>query len=106
MKVKDRKLKILSFKSPIPNFQYPIQKLAAIGIKVDAQGISRHGFALNVNPDMSYWEGIVGCGLPYPEISLGGLARPKPGMEDVRAEVLKSFGIVFNYQMLGPALDN
>lgn len=38
-------------------------KIAAIGIKVDARGISRHGFALNVNPDMRYWQGIVGCGL-------------------------------------------
>jgi lipoate-protein ligase B len=27
-------------------------KIAAIGVKVDARGISRHGFALNVNPDM------------------------------------------------------
>ena len=44
-----------------------------IGVKVDARGVSRHGFALNVNPDMSYWEGIVGCGLPYPQISLAQL---------------------------------
>jgi lipoate-protein ligase B len=38
-------------------------KIAAIGVKVDARGISQHGFALNVNPDMSYWDGIIGCGL-------------------------------------------
>ncbi|HSB02244.1 MAG TPA: lipoyl(octanoyl) transferase, partial [Anaerolineales bacterium] len=37
-------------------------KIAAIGVKVDARGISRHGFALNVNPDMDYWEGIIACG--------------------------------------------
>jgi lipoyl(octanoyl) transferase len=34
-------------------------KIAAIGVKVDARGISRHGFALNVNPDMEYWDGII-----------------------------------------------
>ncbi|MFN8461566.1 MAG: hypothetical protein U0X93_07335 [Anaerolineales bacterium] len=34
-------------------------KIAAIGVKVDAHGVSRHGFALNVNPDMEYWEGII-----------------------------------------------
>ena len=28
-------------------------KIAAIGVKVDVHGISRHGFALNVNPDMT-----------------------------------------------------
>ena len=38
-------------------------KIAAIGVKVDARGISRHGFALNVNPDMEYWDGIIACGL-------------------------------------------
>src|SRR5574341_454184 len=36
-------------------------KIAAIGVKVDSHGISRHGFALNVAPDMSYWDGIVAC---------------------------------------------
>jgi lipoate-protein ligase B len=30
---------------------------------VDARGISRHGFALNVNPNMSFWESVVPCGL-------------------------------------------
>ena len=34
-------------------------KIAAIGVKVDARGVSRHGFALNVNPDMEYWDGII-----------------------------------------------
>jgi len=40
-----------------------LEKIASIGVKVDSRGISRHGFALNVDPDMSYWEGIVPCGL-------------------------------------------
>ncbi len=39
------------------------QKIASIGVKVDARGISRHGFALNVAPQMEYWQGIVPCGL-------------------------------------------
>jgi lipoate-protein ligase B len=37
-------------------------KIAAIGVKVDARGLSRHGFALNVDPDMTYWDGIIACG--------------------------------------------
>jgi len=39
------------------------KKIAAIGIKV-SQGISMHGFALNVNTDLSYFEHIVPCGIP------------------------------------------
>ncbi|MCX7976097.1 MAG: hypothetical protein N2646_03390, partial [Bellilinea sp.] len=39
-------------------FNLPV-KIASIGVKVDARGVSRHGFALNVQPDMLFWQGIV-----------------------------------------------
>ena len=53
-------------------------KIAAIGVKVDARGISRHGFALNVNPEMDYWDGIIACGLQdEPVVSLADLF-PRP----------------------------
>ncbi len=38
------------------------RKIAAIGIRV-AKGVTMHGFALNVNPDMSGFNRIVPCGL-------------------------------------------
>ncbi len=41
----------------------PPKKIASIGVKVDARGISRHGFALNVVPNMRYWQAIIPCGL-------------------------------------------
>jgi lipoyl(octanoyl) transferase len=72
-------------------------KIAAIGVKVDAQGISRHGFALNVNPNMDYWEGIIACGLQNePIVSLADLLSPAPSMEKVKEEVIKAFKSVFN----------
>lgn len=37
-------------------------KIAAIGLRFQ-QGISTHGFALNVNPDLSYFKHIVPCGI-------------------------------------------
>ena len=40
-----------------------IKKIAAVGIHVTAKGISSHGFALNVNPDLDYFRGIVPCGI-------------------------------------------
>jgi lipoate-protein ligase B len=76
-----------------------IHKLAAIGVKVDARGISRHGFALNVNPDMGYWEGIIGCGLPYPEVSLAALLNHVPDMEAVLNAVVDSFGNLFEFDI-------
>lgn len=38
-------------------------KVAAIGVRVGAESISSHGFALNVNPDMRFFDGIVPCGI-------------------------------------------
>jgi lipoate-protein ligase B len=77
-------------------------KIAAIGVKVDARGVSRHGFALNVNPDMSFWDGIVGCGLDgYRVASLVELLDPLPAMERVRQAVIVAFGEVFECEMVG-----
>lgn len=67
-------------------------KIAAIGVKVDARGISRHGFALNVNPNMDYWEGIIACGLQdEPVVSLADLFTEPPSMELVKQEVITAF---------------
>ena len=75
-------------------------KIASIGIKVDARGVSRHGFALNVNPDMSYWQGIIGCGLEgYPETSLAELLSPPPTIESVMESVVSAFGEKFDFAM-------
>jgi lipoyl(octanoyl) transferase len=40
----------------------PERKIAAIGIRV-ARGVTLHGFALNCNPDMSWFARIVPCGI-------------------------------------------
>jgi lipoyl(octanoyl) transferase len=73
-------------------------KIAAIGVKVDARGISRHGFALNVDPDMEYWNGIIGCGLQdEPIVSLADLFAEPPAMERVKQEEIQAFEEVFGY---------
>lgn len=75
-------------------------KVAAIGVKVDVKGISRHGFALNVNPNMAFWDGIVGCGLEgCQETSLAELLNPPPSMPAVRDAVVSSFNDIFGYIM-------
>ena len=75
-------------------------KVAAIGVKVDARGVTRHGFALNVNPDMDYWDGIIACGLAdYPVASLADLLSQPPDMDRVKQEIVSAFGEVFGYEM-------
>ena len=76
-------------------------KIAAIGVKVDSKGISRHGFALNVNPDMSYWEGIIACGLvDHPIVSLADLLDPIPDMPTVKSAVRTAFAEVFGVSFI------
>lgn len=75
-------------------------KIASIGVKVDVKGISLHGFALNMSPDMSCWEGIIGCGLVgYPMICMADLLREPPSMEEVTHAVIVSFEAVFRCQI-------
>jgi len=38
-------------------------KIAAIGVKINAAGISSHGFAINANTDLAFFNNIIPCGL-------------------------------------------
>jgi lipoyl(octanoyl) transferase len=41
----------------------PERKVAAIGVRV-ARGVTMHGFALNCDPDMSFFGNMIPCGIP------------------------------------------
>ncbi|MGE5072381.1 MAG: lipoyl(octanoyl) transferase LipB [Anaerolineae bacterium] len=76
-------------------------KIAAIGVKVDAHGISRHGFALNVKPDMAYWDGIIACGLAgSPVVSMADLLAEPPDMKVVKQAVVAEFAGEFGWEVL------
>jgi lipoate-protein ligase B len=76
-------------------------KIAAIGVKVDGQGVSQHGFALNVAPDMSYFDGIVPCGIRHRGvISMAQLLDHPPDLDSVAAIVAEKFGEVFNLNLV------
>ncbi|MDD5368353.1 MAG: lipoyl(octanoyl) transferase LipB [Anaerolineaceae bacterium] len=84
-----------------PRLRQAPSKIASIGIKVDVHGISRHGFALNVSPDMTYWQGIVPCGLDGVMMaSFADLLEPVPEMTDVIGAVIDAFHTVFRYKMV------
>jgi lipoyl(octanoyl) transferase len=83
-----------------PQDRHKPAKVAAIGVKVDARGISRHGFALNVHPDMTYWDGIIACGLAdFPLVGLADLMPDAPAMACVKQEVSRAFGEVLGFEM-------
>jgi lipoic acid synthetase len=60
------------------------EKIAAVGVKV-ARGRTRHGFALNVDPDLSMFEHIVPCGIR--DRGVTSLARVLGEAPEMRAVV-------------------
>ena len=67
-------------------------KLAAIGIKVDKDGITRHGFALNVSTDMRYFAQIIPCGIrDKPVCSLESLLGRPVVISEVVERTVRAF---------------
>ena len=84
----------------LPGGSIQEKKIAAIGVHI-ARGITSHGFALNVNPDLRDFELIVPCGISDRAVtSLEHEADPPPEMESVRHAVARQFGRIFNHQVL------
>lgn len=77
-------------------------KVGSVGVEIRAfpgMRVAMHGFALNVNTDMSYFELIQSCGLPNKEdISLGKILGQELSMEEVRKVTADSFSNVFGYE--------
>jgi lipoate-protein ligase B len=58
-------------------------KVAAVGVRVQ-RGVSRHGLALNVDPDLGWFDAIIPCGIADAEVtSMARLLGAAPAFEDV-----------------------
>jgi len=67
------------------------RKIAAIGIKV-SQGVTTHGFALNVSTDLSLFNHILACGIPDKGVTSMALELgAAPAMTDVEEAVIARF---------------
>lgn len=63
----------------------PPAKICAVGVRVK-RGVTLHGLALNVEPDLSYFDLIIPCGLPRPVTSLHKLLHNRaPSIVAVKA---------------------
>jgi lipoyl(octanoyl) transferase len=80
----------------------PEKKIAAIGVHV-SQGVTSHGFALNVSTDLRDFEWIVPCGItdrPVTSLELEADPDRQPTMETALNATARNFGRVFERQML------
>ncbi len=72
------------------------EKICALGVRVNTKGITKHGFALNVNTDLRYFAGIVPCGIQDKGVtSLARLLGRAVDLPAVAARVAAQFGAVF-----------
>lgn len=73
------------------------RKIAAIGIKV-SRWITMHGFAFNVNTDLSLFQGIIPCGITDKSVtSLSKELGYDPDMNEVKEKLVNNFKRIFNY---------
>ncbi len=72
-------------------------KIAAIGIHI-SRWITSHGFALNLDTDLSYFQYIVPCGLTKPVCSLRSLGWPGT-RDEVQEAISASFANIFDFQV-------
>jgi lipoyl(octanoyl) transferase len=79
------------------------KKVAAIGVHI-GRWVTSHGFALNLNTDLSCFGYIVPCGLTKPVTSMAELGC-RAGWQEVAAAVTRNFGRVFEREMVPASLE-
>jgi len=84
----------------VPNFTgvwIEDRKIAAIGIKV-TRWITMHGFALNVNTDLSLYNGIIPCGITNKDVtSLKKELNIEIDIQEVKSKILNHTIKIFGY---------
>jgi lipoyl(octanoyl) transferase len=73
------------------------RKIAAIGIKV-TRWVTMHGFAFNINTDLSFFKGIIPCGISDKDVtSIRRELKKDIDIEEAKTKLLANFGKLFGY---------
>jgi lipoyl(octanoyl) transferase len=82
------------------------EKVAAIGVRLMRARVTLHGFALNCDPDLSYFDGIVACGLPgHGATSLSRLAGRAVTVDEVRPLLVRQLSEIFGLRFVPAPAD-
>ncbi len=73
------------------------EKVAALGVRI-SRWVTMHGFALNVDPDLSFYEGIIPCGIrDFGVTSMATLLGHDIDMSAVKKALVNHFKTIFNF---------
>ena len=75
------------------------KKICAFGIRA-SRWVTMHGFCLNVNPDLSYFDFIIPCGIKDKGVtSLSHLKKEVIDINQVKSKLVENFELVFNAEI-------
>ena len=74
------------------------EKIAALGVRL-SRWVSMHGFALNVNTDLNFFDGIIPCGIfEYDVTSMTRVLGKEVSMVEVEETIITIFRTLFSFQ--------
>ncbi len=74
------------------------EKIAALGVRL-SRWVSMHGFALNVNTDLNFFDGIIPCGIfEYDVTSMTRVLGKEVSMVEVEETLITIFRTLFSFQ--------
>jgi len=68
------------------------KKIAALGVRI-SRWVTMHGFSLNINPDLNFYNNIIPCGIKeYGVTSMAKIMGDEvPSMDEIKAKMTKHF---------------